>query len=73
MNNDYTVKFYNRLAKISYDAYCVESGGVSAVTGQKLPEFEKTSQKVQDCWVASVKAVYHDLNSEKSDSNEKAN
>lgn len=47
------------LAKIAYDAYAESTGGVSAVTGDKLPEFENTSDAVQEAWIAAVDAVWH--------------
>ena len=44
-------------AKIGYDAYCVQTGGVSAVTGDKLPAFEDTPEAVQLAWYAAAQAI----------------
>ena len=46
------------LAKIAYDAYSESTGGVSAVTGDKLPEFHETPDAVQQAWIAAVDAVW---------------
>lgn len=45
------------LGKVAYDAYAVEVGGVSAVTGDPLPAFEDTGELVQAGWIASAAAV----------------
>ena len=37
-----------RVAKIAYDAYCRQTGGVSLITGEKLPEFEKLKPAIKD-------------------------
>jgi hypothetical protein len=38
------------LAKIAYDAYCKATGGVSLISGAKLPEFQDLRQAIQDAW-----------------------
>jgi hypothetical protein len=45
------------VAKIAYDAYCKSTGGVSLISGDKLPEFEKLKQSIQDAWYDSAEAV----------------
>ena len=44
-------------AKIGYDAYSEQTGGVSAVTGDKLPAFEDTPNPVQLAWYAAAQAI----------------
>ncbi len=51
-----TVKHY---AKVAYDAYCRAVGGKSAVTGDPLPEYEKTNEKVQAGWRAAAEAILY--------------
>lgn len=45
------------VAKIAYDAYCKSTGGVSLISGDKLPEFEKLKQSIQDAWYDAAEAV----------------
>ena len=45
------------LAKIAYDAYCQSTGGVSLVSGDKLPEFGDLKQSIRDAWMAAAGAV----------------
>jgi hypothetical protein len=49
--HDYT------LAEIAYNAYCQFTGGVSLVSGDKLPPFGKLPEKIQDAWDAAAYAV----------------
>ena len=46
-----------RVAKIAYDAYCKQTGGVSLITGDKLPEFQNLKPAIKDAWCASGIAV----------------
>lgn len=50
-----------RLAKIAYDGYCKQTGGVSLISGDKLPEFSLLRIEIQDAWEAAVAAVIEDL------------
>lgn len=50
-----------RTAKIAYDAYVKKAGGVSLITGDKLPEFEALKSEIQEAWVAAARAVEYDL------------
>lgn len=43
--------------KVAYEAYCKSSGGVSLVSGDKLPEFENLSDSIKTAWRASAQAV----------------
>jgi hypothetical protein len=43
--------------KLAYNAYRDAAGGVSLVTGEKLPEFEELAPKIQAAWKASALAV----------------
>ena len=45
------------LAKIAYAAYCTQTGGISLVSGDKLPEFDSLRQDIQDAWFAAAEAV----------------
>lgn len=44
-------------AKIAYDAYCKQTGGLSLVSGDKLPDFHSLKQSIQDAWRAAAEAV----------------
>lgn len=46
-----------RVAKIAYDAYVKQAGGVSLATGAKLPEFDALSRSIKDAWAAAGIAV----------------
>ena len=50
------MKNYN-YAKIAYDAYCKSTGGVSIISGDKLPEFEILKQSIKDAWWEAAHAV----------------
>lgn len=45
------------LAKCAYDAYCAQTGGVSLISGDKLPDFGTLKTEIQDAWLAAAKAV----------------
>ena len=49
-----------RIAKVAYDAYCKQTGGVSLATGDKLPEFGGWKDSIKDAWAASGIAVVLD-------------
>lgn len=46
-----------QLARTAYNAYWQAVGGKSAISGQVLPPFEKTSALVVTGWVAAARAV----------------
>jgi hypothetical protein len=46
------------MAKIYYDAYCKAAGGVSLISGDKLPEFHNLKQEIQDAWAAVDDALF---------------
>jgi hypothetical protein len=43
--------------KIAYDAYCKSSGGVSLVSGAKLPEWDVLSPAIKLAWESAAEAV----------------
>lgn len=43
--------------KIAYDAYCTSSGGVSLVSGAKLPAWEALSPEIKTAWDCAARAV----------------
>lgn len=45
-------------AKIAYDAYCKRAGGVSLISGEKLPEFQVLKYEIKCAWVAAAMAVW---------------
>ena len=49
-----------RVAKIAYDAYCKQTGGVSLVSGDKLPEFVNLKSAIKDAWCAATIAIHLD-------------
>ena len=48
-----------KFAKIAYDAYCASTGGVSLISGDKLPAFDDLKQTIKDAWWAAALAVLH--------------
>jgi hypothetical protein len=46
-------------AKIAYDAYCKQTGGVSLIGGDKLPSFVDLKPEIQDAWWAAAYALGH--------------
>lgn len=51
----------HRRGHLAYDAYRDAVGGVSAVTGADLPEFDDTNDQVKAGWIAAAKAVAMDV------------
>jgi hypothetical protein len=47
--------------RIAYDAYVDKVGGVSAVTGDRLPPFDQTPEPVRRGWIAAALAVTEDV------------
>jgi hypothetical protein len=47
----------SRLGKRAYEAYCKSTGGVSLVSGEKLPEFGKLKESIQVAWRDAAWAV----------------
>ena len=45
------------LGKVAYDAYCKYTGGVSLISGDKLPEFENLKESIQCAWHDAAQAV----------------
>lgn len=43
--------------KLAYDAYCKQTGGVSLISGDKLPEFDALKPPIREAWAASYIAV----------------
>lgn len=45
------------LGKLAYDAYCTQTGGVSLVSGETLPQWDGLTGGLQDAWIAAARAV----------------
>lgn len=43
--------------KLAYDAYCESSGGVSLVSGAKLPPWEELKPEIKTAWQAAADAI----------------
>lgn len=43
--------------KVAYDAYCASSGGVSLVSGAKLPLWDDLSPQIKSAWEAAALAA----------------
>lgn len=56
-----------RVAKVAYDAYVKQAGGVSLDTGAKLPPFDVLSQSIKDAWAATGIAVIQDADRTRRD------
>jgi hypothetical protein len=54
-----------RIAKIAYDAYVKQAGGVSLATGDKLPEFAELKYSIANAWAAVGIAVALDCEMQK--------
>lgn len=55
-----TQKYSNleyRLGKLAYMGYCEETGGVSLISGDKLPGFDALKPQIQDAWATAAMAV----------------
>lgn len=44
-------------AEIAYNAYCAATGGVSLVSGDRLPAFADLKESIRDAWWAAAHAV----------------
>ena len=55
MSQDYT------LAQIAYEGYVETTGGVSIITGHKLPPFENLDERIKDAWYNAAKAVREEI------------
>ena len=53
----------HELAEFMYNAYLEITGGVSAVTGDKLPPYEYTSESVKRAWVHVASRTLNKINS----------
>lgn len=45
------------LGKTNYDAYCNSTGGVSLVSGDKLPDFENLKEPIKKAWKEAAKEL----------------
>jgi len=45
------------LGKLAYDAYCKSSGGVSLISGAKLPEWCDLKPEIKTAWEAAAESV----------------
>lgn len=42
-----------RIAEVAYDAYVKQTGGVSLISGERLPPFGVLKQSIKDAWAAA--------------------
>lgn len=40
----------NTLGRVAYEAYCADTGGVSLVSGAKLPGWHKLDDAIRHAW-----------------------
>jgi len=45
------------LARAAYQGYCESTGGVSLISGSKLPPFEELAGPIQAAWVDAASKV----------------
>lgn len=45
------------LGRLAYETYCQETGGVPAVSGARLPDWDDQSEDIRQAWCASADAV----------------
>jgi hypothetical protein len=50
------------LGMIAYNAYCRSTGGVSAVTGAKLPDWNEQSPEIRTAWNVAADALQAHFN-----------
>lgn len=49
--------FLEYIGKYNYDLYCRSTGGVSLISGDKLPEFKDLKPKIQQAWKDAAKGL----------------
>ena len=47
----------DKLGKLAYDAYCMQTGGVSLISGVTLPPWDGLQTKYQTAWIAAARTV----------------
>jgi len=62
----------DELAKVAYDAYCSCTGGVSVITGDKLPPFNAVPAAVHNAWCSAVNEVKLTLEEQQNKENSNA-
>lgn len=55
-----------RLGDIAYQGYRKQSGGVSLVSGEKLPDFGALKQEIKDAWAAAAIAIGREIHRQSS-------
>jgi hypothetical protein len=45
------------IGQVAYEAYCKSTGGVSLVSGAKLPAWSELTKEIQAAWQAAANAV----------------
>jgi hypothetical protein len=48
------------LAKINYEEYCRATGGVSLISGDKLPAFEDLKYEIKQAWQQSAEKLFQE-------------
>ena len=46
------------VGQLAYEAYCADSGGVSLVSGQRLPGWDALPENIQRAWTCAADAVW---------------
>jgi hypothetical protein len=49
----------DRLGRIAYDAYCMNTGGKSLVSGDDLPLWDDLRDQFKTAWIAAAHAVVY--------------
>lgn len=52
------------MAKTAYQAYIKQTGGVSLISGDKLPEFEALKDSIKAAWTAAALAVVDEFSAQ---------
>ena len=50
-------KLLTELAKVNYEGYCNSTGGVSLISGDKLPDFESLKEPIKNAWKQASKEL----------------
>ena len=61
------MKRYFELGRKNYEAYCKSTGGVSLISGDKLPEFENLKEEIKNAWQDAAELLTFEAYKEKDE------
>lgn len=57
----------DKLGRLAYEAYCIQTGGVSLISGESLPQWDALTGGLQDAWIAAARAVEADVRGQREE------